>query len=395
MTIKFTITRLKDSSFNKELSFQKFPISIGRDSKNDITLEDKSKVISRIHAKIFENNGSVKLFDLGSRNSTLLNNEKIKPQIEYDISEADSFTIGDYKFALLIQFEREADIIDNDRTMIFKSPFADEVKDLANCLKKLSEKYSKNEDQMRDEYLRMDFLTSLSEQNFSNISHFVAEHFGGKYSAQKEENTWGEISGSRINYSEKKSVIPEIKNEPVLQNTGNNYSFNSHFTNSFDILLESVTKLIQGFWHFRQEFFGVTIYQTIPISSVEKLKEFLFDLSISDEESNKRIELFRDELNKIFSHQVGLLDGYKESVNNGIENILKEVNPSVLENIINSEKFKIGSISLPYKYIPFYARIKSIQIARSMHKKIRLDMNVFEKKYFRPAFIKGYQKRIT
>jgi hypothetical protein len=158
--------------------------------------------------------------------------------------------------------------------------------------------------------------------------------------------------------------------------------------------LDSITKLIQGFWQFRQEFFGVTIYQSMPTTSVEKLKKFLFDPSISNEESAKRLELFKEELNKILSHQVGLLDGYKDSVNDGIDKVLTEVDPEILENKINSEKLKLGSLNIPFKYIPFYAKIKSMQMVKSIHKKLRLDVNVIERKHFRPAFMKGYQKRI-
>ena len=132
----------------------------------------------------------------------------------------------------------------------------------------------------------------------------------------------------------------------------------------------------------------------MPTTSVEKLKEFLFDPAISDEESTKRLELFKEELNKILSHQVGLLDGYHDSVNDGIAKVLNEIDPEILENKINSENLKLGKVNIPFKYIPLYAKIKSMQMVKSIHKKLKLDMNVIERKHFRPAFMKGYQKRI-
>ena len=90
-----------------------------------------------------------------------------------------------------------------------------------------------------------------------------------------------------------------------------------------------------------------------------------------------------------------MLDGYKDSINDGIENILNELNPELLVDKINNQKFKIGSINIPYKYIPFYAKIKSMQLVKSIHKKLQIDINTIERKHFRPAFMKGYQKRIN
>ena len=132
----------------------------------------------------------------------------------------------------------------------------------------------------------------------------------------------------------------------------------------------------------------------MPTTSVEKLKEFLFDPALSDDESKKRIELFNEELNKILSHQVGLLDGYHDSINDGISKVLNELDPEILEDQINSENLILGKVKIPIKYIPFYAKIKSMKMIKANHKKLKMDINVIERKHFRPAFMKGYQKRI-
>jgi len=395
MAINIIITKPKNRNFKKELVFHKFPILIGRDSQNDIQLEDKNKIISRVHAKLINNNDIIEIIDLGSRNYTFLNSEKIKAQIGYALNENDTFMIGDYKFSWSVQIEKQNDILANDKTMLFSSPFTNEVLDLAKSLKKLSEKFSMIEDQLRDEYFKIDLLGALSQINFSNIGPLIADFFNDQYLILKKQKYHENSLNPNVVHSVREISDPKTENEQISKKLGDNFSFNSHLSNSFDILLAVVTKLIQGFWQFRQEFFGVTIYQSLPIESVEKLKEFLFDPSISDDESEKRLYLFKDELNKILSHQIGLLEGYKESFNYGIEKILDEMDPIILENKIKNDILKIGYIKIPYKYIPFYTKIKSLQTIKSTNKKLRLDISIIEKKHFRPAFIKGYQKRIN
>ena len=400
MQIKILLKNQKQTDFIENLSFERSPIIIGRESNCDIVLSDPRKLVSRQHAKIVLANSEFQIVDLLSRNSTYCNGTQLDPEKEYQLNVGDSINIGEFVLEVTAIEKEEIEDDDSQKTMMFSSPFAEDVANLNTALKSLSEKYSISEDQMKSEYLRMDFLSNMSKDNYTGISSFLSEYFSDGSAVnkvepvQKEENKWGDIPTPN-DVPQEQVIPPKVKeSKPVAKVSSEDYSFKSQFSESFDILLESITKLIQGFWQFRQEFFGVTIYQSMPTTSVEKLKEFLFDPAISDEESTKRLELFKEELNKILSHQVGLLDGYHDSVNDGIAKVLDEIDPEILENKIKSENLKLGKVNIPFKYIPLYAKIKSMQMVKSIHKKLKLDMNVIERKHFRPAFMKGYQKRI-
>ncbi|MCK7532140.1 MAG: hypothetical protein MZV63_14460 [Marinilabiliales bacterium] len=72
-----------------------------------------------------------------------------------------------------------------------------------------------------------------------------------------------------------------------LKNNVPDYSFSSHFSEAIDILMDTMIKLIKGFLQFKQEFFGVTIYQTIPTGSLKEIKEYLFNQEISADEAKE------------------------------------------------------------------------------------------------------------
>ena len=392
--ITLIVTNIKKND-KSELIKNKFPIEIGRNINCDIPLEDERKLVSRKHAKIICSENNFSLLDLGSRNATFLNNEKILPEKEYPLTKNDVIKIGEFLIEIFHIQKQDNLSEDSQKTMIFSSPFAKEVKNLANSLQNLSDTYSNSEDPMREEYLKMDFLSHFSDMHIDNIKPTMAEYISDIYPTANVNNKWAEIPNPQGNSNEQIFNSKVSENKSVQENHKSSYSINSQFSHPIDNLLESISNLIQGFWHFRQEFFGVTIYQSIPITSVDELKKYLFDPTLSKEESKKRLENFNEELSKVQSHQVGLLDGYKDSINDGIEHVLKELNPEIIADKIKNEKFKIGSFSIPFKYIPFYAKIKSMQMVKSIHKKIQFDIGIIERKHFRPAFMKGYQKRIN
>ncbi|MGB7874517.1 MAG: alpha/beta fold hydrolase [Anaerolineales bacterium] len=75
----------------QEFELSKSQITLGRDPTNDIVLEDFK--VSRMHARIeVDNDGGIKLVDLGSTNGSKLNDEKVT---ESQVGPGDVITLGD------------------------------------------------------------------------------------------------------------------------------------------------------------------------------------------------------------------------------------------------------------------------------------------------------------
>jgi FHA domain-containing protein len=79
----------REGSVRRELALGPDPISIGRDPKNDIALDDRR--VSRRHAEIRLRLGRYTLYDLQSTNGTFVNGRRIAEMV---LSDEDRVTIG-------------------------------------------------------------------------------------------------------------------------------------------------------------------------------------------------------------------------------------------------------------------------------------------------------------
>ncbi|RPI71301.1 MAG: FHA domain-containing protein, partial [Ignavibacteriales bacterium] len=352
---------------------------------------DPFKVISRKHAKIIDTEGILQLIDLDAPNFTYLNDERINPNEENAVKSGDRIKIGEYELELEVQLENvHTEVVDDQKTMVFVNPFAEEVSAISENLKKLAAKFVLEDSPMKNEMLKFSFSQNLGDFRNDETSKILAEYFS--------ENL-------PVNKNRAEKIIPDVKpaeskiyslpkseagiNTPVTQD----YSFNSHFTNTVDILLETFAKLIQGFLHFRQEFFGITIYHTIPTGSLKELKEFLFNPGISSDEEKKRLGLLKEEIQKLLSHQIGMLEAYQLSINEGSKALLETLDPEIIEREISIKEQQSSAIDVG-KLLPFTRKTKVLDAIKENYRKYVSDLYHIEKKFFRPPFLKGYQKRI-
>ena len=395
MKLNLIIAKLNDPSHSQQLEINKFPAVIGREEKNDIVLPDVKKVISRNHAKILETDGLLQLVDLGSANHTYLNDQKILPSEEYALKSGDKIKIGEYEVDIEIFSERDTKTFDDQKTMIFDSPFASEINSFTEGLKNLSEKYLFESSPGKEEMLRFSIMQSLGSMENNAATKIISEFFSHKFLDRIDAGETEENISSAYPKSIAESVQPQIKKIPnqdyaSSSQTSTNYSFSSHFSTTVDIMLENIIKLIQGFLQFRQEFFGVTIYHTIPTGSLKEIKEYLFNPDISTDEQTKRINLVKEEAQKLFAHQIGLLEGYRISVTEGCQSLLQSLDPELIEK--EAERKQSGGMA---NLLPYSKKLKTLELINESYKKFIADPYHLEKKFFRPAFIKGYQKRIS
>ena len=115
---------------------------IGRGSENDLVLDDRLHVVSKFHAEIRRSGSSFCLYDLGSRNFTVLNGQRLKEGKPAELRSGDVITIG--------ASEIECDITSaptaNDRTHFagdYVNPFIESAAHLAQGIKQIQEKYEK------------------------------------------------------------------------------------------------------------------------------------------------------------------------------------------------------------------------------------------------------------
>ena len=389
MKLRLKIIKESENSFSDYLEFCEFPVFLGRDNNNQIILSDPLKIVSRKHAEIINTEGILQLIDLESANSTYLNDERIIPNEENALKSNDKIRIGDYELEIeIIQEDRLND--DDQKTRIFSCPYAEEIAAIADNLRKISSKYAFEDTPAKEKILRLSVLQNLTDMDKTESNIIITECLSENF-LNKELLKTGEQEGQSGN----KNIISSGKQEIFSSQQKNyddksflhEYSFNIHFSNTIDVFLDVFTKLIEGFLQFRQEFFGVTKYYTLPTSSTEELKDFLFDPNISPEEEKKRLDMLKDEVQKLLGHQIGLLEGYNLSVTEGSKMLLQSLDPDVIEKRLESKKAS-------EKILPFIKKLKVLELIKEHYRKYISDPYYVEKKFFRPPFMRGYQKRI-
>ncbi len=394
MKLVITLRKTSDNSFNRKFEFTQFPVKLGREADNDIVLEDQRKVVSRNHAKIIDTDGLTQIVDLGSANFTYLNGNKLFPNDENALKTGDLIKIGDYELDVVLEqiMVESAPQWDDQKTMIFSNPFVDEVQKISDSILKLSEKYFYDESPLKGEMLRMSIMQGLDGLLSNDVNKVLSEYFASKFLDQNLSSPGKTEPSPKILSEEKPQIKSNTQTSHPTQSAKPqiDYSFSSYFSESVDILLDTVTKLIQGYLQFRQEFFGVTIYQTIPTGSLKDIKEYLFNPDLSAEEQKKRISLIKEETQKLLTHQIGILEGYRTSATEGSQSLLQSLDPEIIERETLSKQ-----TSAMDNLIPNAKKVKILEAIKTNYKKYISDPYHLEKKYFRPPFIKGYQKRIS
>ncbi len=165
---------------------------------------------------------------------------------------------------------------DDQKNHDFTSPFTEEIAAITENLRIISSKFVLEESQTKGKMLRLSVLQNLIGLEKSESTKIIA----GCFSENFLDN---EIY--KINNREDKSILKipdgkfaEVKESGIISSQNKNYnvkpysqeySFNIHFSNTIDILLDIFTNFIEGFLQFRQEFFGVTKYYILPTGSLE------------------------------------------------------------------------------------------------------------------------------
>ncbi len=80
----------------EERTFDTSEVSIGRDPSNHLVLADAERAVSRRHATI-KLAGRPMLFDLGSHNSTSLNDQPLQSHIAYELAPGDVIKVGSFR----------------------------------------------------------------------------------------------------------------------------------------------------------------------------------------------------------------------------------------------------------------------------------------------------------
>lgn len=145
--------------------------SIGRTPDADVFIDDEG--VSRRHAKIAYDSGSVRLIDLGSTNGTFANGQKVDTRL---LKDGDRIQIGS---TTILKFSYQDDIEEQFQKQLYDSATRD---GLTGCFNK----------KHFAERLRTEFSFSARHHTFLTLILFDIDHF------KNVNDTYGHLAGDEV-----------------------------------------------------------------------------------------------------------------------------------------------------------------------------------------------------
>lgn len=161
-----------------------------------------------------------------------------------------------------------------------------------------------------------------------------------------------------------------------------------------DVLLETYRTTED----FRRDFIKLSLPEqgSFGSSTPEQLQAYLFDPSITEEESLDRLHKLRKKFDDLNIHHQAIMDGYWASITEGREIILENIDLQRIRQEIRNEYFYFAGIRIPQRFIPLYVKKKAYRTLESrVNTLITENRQNFQKKVFWPSFVRAYTKRLN
>lgn len=394
----------------KEFTFSNATsIYIGRGNTNDIPLSDPGKTVSRNHARIVAFNGGYVLEDLESKNSTYVNNKNVEPGKIRILKSGDIITLGSFKItcyfghdvsdqpadkpeqsepALSESLQSEpmqsepmqskspnqevTQFMNYERSTVSSNPFAEVVGKLFENIQELCDIYDQ-EDQ-DDQQTLIDSLVDAIPANVpAKEDHIVVKvmcHFFNSLAFENREDI-AEFSAGKSNSNS------EYKHAKYLLNT----------------LFPLLIKLLKIPHDFQDNFMASgsidakenirSLLKTSPKKTVNQLLS-----SKTRTEVKKNMDLFKEATQYAVDHQTGMTEGYNAISKDIIQIVLREFDPSPLEEYAREMK-PMGKV---------FPALNAQQVLNELRENVeqiqKTNWKVFEKRVFRPTYTKAYLSTI-
>lgn len=398
MPVILIVTNKAEEASNDpaEYSFDQDRVTIGRGHENDLTLPDPRRIVSKEHAEIRCAEDGYQLVDRGSKNFTYLHSQRLEAGKPYELSEGDVFRVGGFEVMFKVAPSSEPSSSDQPMpTDSSSDSLESSIQRLIDVLNELTEAYEADSPERRDDALKdaMERVDpdvenpDIAQEALRVLNYLVSGEAGSPRDeeavifASSTSPQSPEADPEASATSDSPSPKPPVPGEEMMGMVT-------------DTLVQSLSRIVEIPWQFRHEFIGQTIMESqetqfIYSGDAAEMKRHLLDPSISQEERRQRLNHVKDAAEDLAVHQVAMLNGYKASVTEGVEELLEELNPyHHREEVIDEHPI--------YGYIPMLASAGVIKRINDEWNDLKQDdWSAAEQRIFRPAFIKAYLARMT
>ena len=381
MEVKLVITSTKDQDPNNELGkeyvFQDvMTIYIGRGKSNDVPLTDPDRKVSRNHARLVVSNQGYVLEDLGSKNSSFVNNDRIGPGEQKALRNGDRITVGEFTFeyhlTYSLQYGEEPflDPVALEPTVLQINPFTDAVEDVFKALRRVCDLYDHQDESSRKEHLSHAIENSLPTYEKHETMNILLNSIAKTELATNPQSTTQKLPRRKPISRARKAKLNEQESlilDSVLFSLHELLLLPHKFSGDF---LGSMTENGEDS-PFLQENYTLT-------------KKYLIDSSSSPAELDKRLEQMKIATKHVIDHHEGLIEGYHAVVRDVLKMVIHEVDPNPLEK-------NLGESKALFRMFPALRSHSVLQTLKKNLEQIQMsDWKMYEQRVYRPVFIQAY-----
>ncbi len=377
MSVKVILSRTNEPSEKRELVFDEETISIGREPSNLLPLAGTQ--VSKLHARIERRGSDYCIVDLNSTNGAFVNGEKLTPGKDRALHQGDRVSISDYELQFF-PIDTSApppaipDVAMAGQARNTVAGLHDATNRMA-IMEKTSSEYVE-----RWSRLAAEIQKTLDTFGILDLARH-AEELQARCDSLTEENRQlkTELLSLPKNGELRPIALPETPpaDEERLEQV-------------VRVLLQLFFKLSSGRSSFLSEFIVRTVVRTsdgLPVQSGsdDEVFRYFSDSTLSDKEFAERMALLKKEADQIVLHMLGILEGYRRSVEEGTRRILQRVDPNRLEEDLPD--------TFVLRFFPPLADLKLFQLVRNrLRNLLEEDRGVLEKQLFRPGFVRAYEE---
>lgn len=402
MLFKLVFNHLQDKTEKgmTERSFDKEIVSIGRNEPSDIRLPDQRRLVSGRHAEIRQRDNVSVIADVGSKNGTTLNGERLNLGKEYPLKDKDRIIIGD--FEIHFHYITTKPEIGTVRKKVTSDPLvtylSEQVCDVVERLKQvyfdnIDEDMNKRKETLVSELRKAvegvdtekaKYMIDMVECHFP-MSTFHQDKVLHKAASRIIECRSDEYELYREAYKDLLMIAGYYFDnaEEGLKTQDAVKRLSERIASVLKVMMGSLTDAIRGRRQFEEEFdveaTRIFSWKPNPIKLAENQKEmgkYLLNWNKAGDDIEKAAANLEGVFADIAIHQLGLIAGFKEC----LRGILGQLDPSSLE-----EEGRANAVNLG----PFVT-IAAWNIFKEKHRKLlQEEVRTFET-ILGPHFAKGY-----
>ena len=361
MPFKVMITNLvgpKEYSRETEYIFNQAVVTLGRNEANIIPLPDSKRVISSKHAEIRHEGAHYVLEDVGSKNGTMLNDQRLVIGVDYPIADEDVIEIGSYRLVFHVITEPSTAVIrelDPDATVCFSSepsPLEATVQQLKRVSRQLNGRDPKERSDMLLEALRESVMGLPPEETLRVVDYVEAAFPDPDYQhelllSRPERRSFspqGSGEADKVSAAHQLSINQEekdVRGTPLTREevaTGLTRQKEAALT----LFLEYLADVVRSRKEFEQEL-EVEVTKIFSrernaikcADSPQEIADHLFPVDRTVSAQAEALKDLKETLSDVSRHPFGMMAGFREC----IRGLLRQLHPGVISSEAKSRKF--------------------------------------------------------